>query len=43
VSTVSEEADDRSEVVSPRNLEDVDDDRTHEMDRDVLPTGELPH
>jgi putative heme transporter len=39
---VSEQADDRSEVVSPRNLEDVDDDRTHEMDRDVLPTGELP-
>jgi len=25
-----------------RSLEDVDDDRTHEMDRDVLPTGELP-
>ncbi len=23
-------------------LDDVDDDRTHEMDRDVLPTGELP-
>jgi uncharacterized protein (TIRG00374 family) len=27
---------------SRRSLDDVDDDRTHEMDRDVLPTGELP-
>jgi uncharacterized protein (TIRG00374 family) len=25
-----------------RGLDDVDSDRTHEMDRDVLPTGELP-
>jgi putative heme transporter len=39
---VSEEADDRFEAASARALEDVDDDRTHEMDRDVLPTGELP-
>ena len=40
----SEGADDLSEAVSsrPRGLEDVDDDRTHEMDREVLPTGELP-
>jgi len=24
------------------SLDDIDDDRTHEMDRDILPTGELP-
>ncbi|HSP27994.1 MAG TPA: lysylphosphatidylglycerol synthase transmembrane domain-containing protein, partial [Ilumatobacteraceae bacterium] len=35
---------DRHEVARVRTsgLDDVDDDRTHEMDRDVLPTGELP-
>ncbi len=26
----------------PEPVDDADDDRTHEMDRDVLPTGELP-
>jgi uncharacterized protein (TIRG00374 family) len=39
---MSERANDRSETVSARGLDDLDDDRTHEMDRDVLPTGELP-
>jgi uncharacterized protein (TIRG00374 family) len=39
---MSERANDRSETVSVSGLDDVDDDRTHEMDRDVLPTGELP-
>jgi uncharacterized protein (TIRG00374 family) len=33
--------DDWSEVV-PRSLDAVDDDSTHEMNREVLPTGELP-
>ncbi len=33
-----------SDATSPRltGVDDVDVDRTHEMDRDVLPTGELP-
>jgi uncharacterized protein (TIRG00374 family) len=31
-----------SDADSRRALDEVDDDRTHEMDRDVLPTGELP-
>ena len=35
---------DRSDgaAAAPGALDAVDDDRTHEMDRDVLPTGELP-
>jgi hypothetical protein len=39
---MSERANDRFETASVSGLDDVDDDRTHEMDRDVLPTGELP-
>jgi uncharacterized protein (TIRG00374 family) len=39
---MSERANDRFETASGSGLDDLDDDRTHEMDRDVLPTGELP-
>ena len=41
---VNEEEDDRADVAHVRTsgLDEVDDDSTHEMDRDVLPTGELP-
>jgi uncharacterized protein (TIRG00374 family) len=42
VPTMSERANDRFETASGSGLDDLDDDRTHEMDRDVLPTGELP-
>ena len=44
MSTVSRNADDRGDVARSRTfgLDGVDDDLTHEMDRDVLPTGELP-
>ena len=39
---MSEHERDRTETVTGRGRDEVDDDRTHEMDRDVLPTGELP-
>lgn len=39
---MSEHDSERIPSGSRRGLDDVDVDRTHEMDRDVLPTGELP-
>jgi uncharacterized protein (TIRG00374 family) len=44
MSMVNEDHDDRHDGARVRTegLGEVDDDSTHEMDRDVLPTGELP-